>query len=50
MYSKGIGKLKLSKLEEIWFGEPVYIFDGNRFWIKKNFTLGEVFETSPGNS
>ena len=53
IYSKGIGNvfdiLKLSKLEEMWFGEPVDIFDDNRFWIEKNFKLGDVFDTSPGN-
>lgn len=32
LYSKGIG-------------EPVYIFDDNRLWIEKNFTLNKIFET-----
>ena len=49
LYSKGIGSafdlLKISKLEEMWFGQPVYIFDDNRFWIEKNFTLSDIFET-----
>ena len=49
LYSKGIGSafdlLKISKLEEMWFGQPVYIFDDNRVWIEKNFTLSDVFET-----
>ena len=49
IYSKGIGKtfdvLQLSKLEELWFGAPVYIFDDNRFWIEKNFTLKDLFQT-----
>lgn len=48
LYSKGIGGafdlLRLSKLEEMWFGEPVYIFDDNRLWIEKNFTIGDIFE------
>ena len=48
LYSKGIGGafdlLQLSKLEKLWFGEPVYIFDDNRFWIEKNFTLADSFE------
>jgi hypothetical protein len=48
LYSKGIGTafdlLSVSKLEELWFGEPVYIFDDNRFWIEKNFTLIDIFE------
>jgi len=47
LYSKGIGGtfdlLRLSKLEEMWFGQPVYIFDDNRFWIEKNFTINEIF-------
>lgn len=49
IYSKGIGKtfdmLQLSKLEELWFGAPVYIFDDNRLWIEKNFTLKDIFQT-----
>ena len=49
MYSKGVSTVldlaQYSKLEEWWFGEPVYIFDDNRFWIEKNFTLGDVFTT-----
>ena len=48
LYSKGIGGafdlLKISKLEELWFGQPVYIFDDNRLWIESNFTLGDIFE------
>ena len=48
LYSKGIGGafdlLRLSKLEEMWFGEPVYIFDDNRLWIEKNFPIGDIFE------
>jgi len=48
LYSKGIGRafdlLRVSKLEEMWFGEPVYIFDDNRLWIEKNFTIGDIFE------
>lgn len=48
LYSKGFGGafdlLQLSKLEELWFGAPVYLFDDNRFWIEKNFTLGDRFE------
>jgi hypothetical protein len=47
IYFKGIGAtfdiLQLSKLEELWFSKPVYIFDDNRFWIEKNFTLDNVF-------
>jgi hypothetical protein len=53
LYSKGIGGafdlLQISKLEQIWFGEPVYIFDDNRLWIEKNFTLSDVFETIEDN-
>ena len=30
--------------KEMWFGQPVYIFDDNRLWIESNFTLGDVFE------
>lgn len=50
VYSKGIGEafnfLGLSKLEELWFGEPVYIFDDNRIWIEKNFTFNDFLETA----
>lgn len=49
LYSKGIGGafdlLGISKLEELWFGEPVYIFDDNRLWVEKNFTFSELFKT-----
>ena len=48
LYSKGIGSafdlLQISRLEEMWFGQPVYIFDDNRLWIEKNFTLVDIFE------
>jgi hypothetical protein len=48
LYSKRIGGtfdlLKLSKLEEMWFGAPVYIFDDNRLWIEANFTIGDIFD------
>jgi hypothetical protein len=48
LYSKGIGGtfdlLGVSKLEEYWFGSPVYIFDDNRLWAEKNFTLANIFE------
>ena len=48
LYSKGIGGtfdlLGVSKLEEYWFGSPVYIFDDNRLWAEKNFTLANAFE------
>jgi hypothetical protein len=54
LYSKGIGGafdlLQISKLEQLWFGEPVYIFDDNRLWIEKNFTLSDVFQTIEDNS
>ena len=54
LYSKGISGafdlLQLSKLEKLWFGEPVYIFDDNRLWIEKNFTLNDIFETMEENS
>lgn len=47
LYSKAIGAafdlFHLSKLEKIWFGEPVYIFNDNRIWIETNFTVGEIF-------
>ena len=50
IYSKGIGGvfdlLGLSKLEEFWFGEPVYIFDDNRLWVEQNFTLSGLLETA----
>lgn len=49
LYSKGIGGacdlFQLSKLEKIWFGTPVYIFDDNRIWIESNFTLSDIFES-----
>ena len=48
LYLKGIGNafdvLKISKLEEMWFGQPVYIFDDNRLWIEKNFTFADILE------
>jgi len=48
LYSKGIGSafdlLRISKLEEMWFGQPVYIFNDNRIWVESNFTLGDIFE------
>lgn len=48
LYSRGIGDtfdlLKLSKLEEMWFGSPVYIFDDNRIWIEANFLMGDGFD------
>ena len=48
-YSKGITTVfnvaQVSKFKEWWFGERVYIFDDNRIWIEKNFTLGDVFNT-----
>lgn len=48
VYYKGIGcafdLLQLSKLEKLWFGEPVYIFDDNRLWVEKNFTLSDVIK------
>lgn len=47
-YSKGIGStfdlLRISELEKMWFGQPVYIFDDNRLWVESNFTLGDVFK------
>ena len=50
LYSKGIGGafdlLGISKLEKLWFGEPVYIFDDNRLWVEKNFTLSELLKTA----
>ena len=53
LYSKGIGSafdiLQISKLEELWFGEPVYIFDDNRLWVEKNFTLGDLLQTASDN-
>lgn len=43
LYFKGIDNifdlLKISKLEEIWFGQPIYTFDYNRLWIETNFIL-----------
>ena len=46
LYSKGIGGafdlLQISKLEKLWFGEPIYIFDDNRLWVEKNFTLNDL--------
>ena len=48
VYSMGVGGvfdiLQLSKLEEMWFGQPVYIFDDNRLWIEKDFTIGDIFD------
>ena len=48
LYSKGIGGafdlLQISKLEKMWFGQPVYIFDDNRLWVEPNFTLRAIFD------
>ena len=48
LYSKGITAtfdvLRLSKLEEMWFGEPIYIFNDNRLWIEGNFTMDDIFK------
>lgn len=48
LYSKGIGGafdlLQISKLEKMWFGQPVYIFDDNRLWVESNFTLRAIFD------
>lgn len=48
LYSKGISAtfdiLRLSKLEEMWFGEPVYIFNDNRLWVESNFTMDDIFQ------
>lgn len=47
LYYKGIGGafdlLQLSKVEKMWFGEAVYIFDDNRIWVEKNFTMVDIF-------
>lgn len=47
LYSKGITVtfdiLRLSKLEEMWFSEPIYIFNDNRLWIESNFTMNDIF-------
>ena len=54
LYSKGITAtfdiLQISKLEELWLGEPVYIFDDNRLWIEKNFTIQDIFAEMDGNN
>lgn len=50
VYSKGIGGafdlLGISKLEKLWFGEPVYIFEDNRLWVEKNFTVTDLLKTA----
>ena len=50
IYAKGVGGafdgVGLSKLETLWFGTPVYVFDDNRLWIEKNFTMDKLFETA----
>jgi len=35
--------VQIDYIEEKWFGEKVYIFDDNRIWIGKNFTLRNAF-------
>jgi hypothetical protein len=35
--------VSISALEKYWFGEEVYIFDDNRIWLEKNFTMEETF-------
>ena len=48
LYAKGVGNtfdlLKLSEMEELWFGQPVYIFNDNRIWIESNFTISNIVE------
>ena len=48
LYSKGITAtfdvLRLSKVEEMWFGEPIHIFNDNRLWIEANFTMDDIFK------
>ena len=48
IYSKRIGKtfdlFGVSKLEKLWFGQPVYIFNDNRLWVEKNFTISELLK------
>ena len=48
IYSKGWGAacdyIGLSKLEEMWFGSPVYLFDDNRIWAEKNFRMADIFD------
>jgi len=34
--------LPLSKLEKLWFDQPVSIFDDNRLWIENNFTSNDI--------
>ena len=50
LYSKGIGGafdlMGISKLEELWFGAPVYIFDDNRLWVEKNFIMSDLIQTA----
>jgi hypothetical protein len=52
IYSKGITAVfdvtYLSKLEEKWFGCPIYLFDDNRLWVEGNFTLEDAL-THVGN-
>jgi hypothetical protein len=54
LYYKGIGTafdiFQISKLETLWFGEPIYIFDDNRLWIEKNFTLNDIVHTMSENN
>ena len=49
LYSKGIGGafdlIGISKLEKLWFGEPVNIFDDNRLWVEQSFTLTDLLKT-----
>ncbi len=42
--------LQIHKLEEAWFGCPVYIFNDNRFWIESNFTLDDAFNFVDNNN
>lgn len=39
---------QLSRIEEAWFGSPVYLFDDNRLWIESNFTLEDAFKDIDG--
>ena len=54
VYSKGITAafdlLGISQIEKFWFGESVDIFDGNRLWIERNFTMSDIFSHMAGNT
>jgi hypothetical protein len=43
-FGKAFDVLQVSKLESLWFGSPVYIFNDNRLFIEGNCTVLALFK------